>query len=187
MSLESAELAKISVKAYVTTKITFGNMLAEICDRMPGGDVDVVSNAIGLDSRIGRKYLTGALGYGGPCFPRDNVALGFLASELGAPADLPGIVDRLNRGIAERAVRGLIDTVHPGATIAVLGLSYKPRSHVVQESQAIQIAWWRSIRSLATRPIRSSAGGRWCSIRSRRACVTRRSCSSRPPIPRSRI
>src|SRR5207245_1039686 len=59
MSVENAELAKISVNAYVTTKITFANMLAEICDRMPGGDVDVVSNAIGLDSRIGRKYLTG--------------------------------------------------------------------------------------------------------------------------------
>jgi UDPglucose 6-dehydrogenase len=149
MSLENAELAKISVNAYVTTKITFANMLAEICDRMPGGDVDVVSNAIGLDTRIGRKYLTGALGYGGPCFPRDNVALGFLASALGAPADLPGIVDRLNRGIAERAVRGLIDTVHAGATIAVLGLSYKPRSHVVQESQAIQI-----VRALVDRKYR---------------------------------
>ena len=149
MSLENAELAKISVNAYVTTKITFANMLAEICDRMPGGDVDVVSNAIGLDTRIGRKYLTGALGYGGPCFPRDNVALGFLASALGAPADLPGIVDRLNRGIAERAVRSLIDTVHAGATIAVLGLSYKPRSHVVQESQAIQI-----VRALVDRKYR---------------------------------
>jgi len=139
MSVENAELAKISVNAYVTTTITFANMLAEICDRMPGGDVDVVSNAIGLDSRIGRKYLTGALGYGGPCFPRDNIALGFFSSALGAPADLPSVVDRLNRGAAARAVSRLVETVHPGATIAVLGLAYKPSSNVVLESQAIQI------------------------------------------------
>src|ERR1043166_2549774 len=79
MSLENAELAKISVNAFVTIKITFANMLADICSRVPGGNVDVVSNAIGLDSRIGRKYLTGALGCGGPGFPRDNVALAFLA------------------------------------------------------------------------------------------------------------
>jgi UDPglucose 6-dehydrogenase len=149
MSIENAELAKISVNAYVTTKITFANMLAEICDRMPGGDVDVVANAVGLDSRIGRKYLTGALGYGGPCFPRDNVALGFFSSSLGAPSDLPGVIDRLNRGFPERAVRRLVDTVHPGATIAVLGLAYKPSSHVVQESQAIQI-----VRALVDRKYR---------------------------------
>ena len=85
MTLENAELAKISVNAFVTTKITFANMLAEICAAIPGGDVDVVSDALGLDSRIGRKYLTGGLGFGGPCFPRDNVALGFIAGALGAP------------------------------------------------------------------------------------------------------
>jgi UDPglucose 6-dehydrogenase len=179
MSLENAELAKISVNAYVTTKITFANMLAEICDRMPGGDVDVVSNAVGLDTRIGRKYLTGALGYGGPCFPRDNVALGFLASALGAPAELPGTIDRLNRGIAERAVSGLIDSVHPGATIAVLGLSYKPRSHVVQESQAIQIVRAlvdRKYRVLAFDPLASheanqELGGRALVLDSIEACL----------------
>ena len=79
MSLENAELTKISVNTYVTTKITFANMLAEMCEKLPGGNVDVVTNALGLDSRIGRKYLTGSIGYGGPCFPRDNVALSFMA------------------------------------------------------------------------------------------------------------
>ncbi len=72
MSLENAELAKISINTFVTTKITFANMLAEICEKIPGGDVDVVSNALGLDKRIGRKYLTGSIGYGGPCFPRQR-------------------------------------------------------------------------------------------------------------------
>src|SRR4029078_6116856 len=83
MTFENAELAKISLNAFVTTKITFANMLADVCSRMPHGDVDVVTDAIGLDSRIGRKYLTGGLGFGGPCFPRDNVALNFVAAAVG--------------------------------------------------------------------------------------------------------
>jgi UDPglucose 6-dehydrogenase len=139
MSLENAELAKISVNAFVTTKITFANMLAEICGRLPGGDVDVVSDALGLDSRIGRKYLTGGLGYGGPCFPRDNVALGFLASALGVKADVPITTDKLNRSIAQRVVDDIVSIAGTGSTIAILGLSYKPDSHVIEESQAMQI------------------------------------------------
>jgi UDPglucose 6-dehydrogenase len=180
MSIENAELAKISVNAYVTTKITFANMLAEICHRMPGGDVDVVSDAIGLDTRIGRKYLTGALGYGGPCFPRDNVAIGFLASALAAPADLPSTVDRLNRGLAQRIVDQLLGSIHPGATIATLGLSYKPRSHVVEESQAIQIVKAlvdRKYRVLAYDPLAVQEanhvlGGRVLVLDSIEACLS---------------
>ena len=139
MSLENAELTKISINAYITTKITFANMLADICDRMPGGDVDVVSNAVGLDSRIGRRYLTGGPGYGGPCFPRDNVALAFFAGAVGATADLPETVDRLNRAVAPRIVDQIARQVRAGGTVAVLGLSYKPASHVVEEAQAIHM------------------------------------------------
>src|SRR5262245_10730941 len=76
MNFVNAEITKLSVNTFVTTKISYANMLADICDRLPGADVDVVTNAVGLDSRIGRKYLKGALGYGGPCFPRDNIAFG---------------------------------------------------------------------------------------------------------------
>jgi UDPglucose 6-dehydrogenase len=137
MTLENAELAKISVNAFVTTKITFANMLAEICGRIPGGDVDVVSDALGLDSRIGRKYLTGGLGYGGPCFPRDNVALGFIANALGVGAGLPTTTDALNRSLASRIVEQLRARVDRNMTVAVLGLAYKPLSHVTEESQAI--------------------------------------------------
>jgi UDPglucose 6-dehydrogenase len=140
MSLENAELAKISVNAFVTTKITFANMLAELCAAIPGGDVDVVSDAIGADSRIGRKYLTGGLGFGGPCFPRDNVALGFIANAVGAPADLPVTTDRLNRMQADRIVQQLRSRVPRDVTVAVLGLAYKPFSHVIEESQGIMIA-----------------------------------------------
>lgn len=144
MTLENAELAKIAVNTYVTTKMTFANMLADICERIPGGDVDVVTDALGADKRIGRKYLTGAIGYGGPCFPRDNVALSFLAQTLGADASLAQVTDQMNRGLASRVAEWLRHEVPQGATVAVLGLAYKPGSHVIEESQGIYVA-----RSLA--------------------------------------
>jgi UDPglucose 6-dehydrogenase len=150
MTFENAELAKISLNAFVTTKITFANMLADVCSRMPHGDVDVVTDAIGLDSRIGRKYLTGGLGFGGPCFPRDNVALNFVAQALGARADLSTTTDRLNRASAERVVQDLAGTCcSRDRTVAVLGLAYKPFSHVIEESQAMRL-----VKALLSRGIR---------------------------------
>ncbi len=140
MSLENAELTKISVNTFVTTKITFANMLADICEKLPGGDVDVVTNALGLDSRIGRKYLTGSIGYGGPCFPRDNVALSFIANKLGVDSNLAAVTDRQNRLIAEKTAARLIPLLRKSSTVAVLGLSYKPDSHVTEESQGVYIA-----------------------------------------------
>lgn len=140
MSLENAELTKISVNTFVTTKITFANMLAEICEKLPGGSVDVVTNALGMDSRIGRKYLTGSIGYGGPCFPRDNVALSFIARELGIDAHLAETTHTMNRGIAEKVSNRVQKMIRKGATVAVLGLSYKPFSHVTEESQGVYIA-----------------------------------------------
>jgi UDPglucose 6-dehydrogenase len=140
MSLENAEIAKISVNAFVTTKITFANMLAELCSAIPGGDVDVVTDALGMDSRIGRKYLTGGLGFGGPCFPRDNIALSFITGAVGAPSDLPLVTDRLNRSVAERILHQLRSRVPRDVTVAVLGLAYKPLSHVIEESQGMMLA-----------------------------------------------
>jgi len=140
MSLENAELTKISVNTFVTTKITFANMLAEICEKLPGGDVDVVTNALGLDSRIGRKYLTGSIGYGGPCFPRDNVALSYIAGQLGVKAGLAETTDSMNRAVAEKVSKRILPMIKPGATVAVLGLSYKPFSHVTEESQGVYVA-----------------------------------------------
>lgn len=139
MSLENAELTKIAVNTYVTTKITFANMLADICERIPGGNVDVVTRALGMDKRIGGKYLKGALGYGGPCFPRDNVALSFLARAAGTKAELAETTDRQNRSLAQKVVASLRNKVRKGSTVAVLGLAYKPASHVIEESQGIQL------------------------------------------------
>jgi UDPglucose 6-dehydrogenase len=149
MTIENAELAKIALNSFVTMKISFANMLAEMCERIPGGDVDAVSDALGQDKRIGRKCLTGGLGFGGPCFPRDNVALGFLARELGADAELPMATDRINRNLAHKIIETLRPSLHRDTTVAVLGLAYKPLSHVVEESQGIYIA-----RSLANSGVR---------------------------------
>jgi len=140
MSLENAELAKVALNTFVTTKIAYANMLAELCSRLPGGDVDIVSDALGLDTRIGRKYLTGGLGYGGPCFPRDNIALGYFARALGCEAALAETTDRLNRSSAGKLAQRLGTLIGPPATVAVLGLAYKPYSHVVEESQGIFLA-----------------------------------------------
>jgi len=149
MSIENAELTKMALNTFVTTKITFANMLADLCERIPGGDVDVVCNALGLDQRIGRKYLTGGLGYGGPCFPRDNVALGFLSRSLDCKASLAETTDKENRLLTKRLAKRLGSFIKRGDTFAVLGLAYKPHSHVVEESQGVYLA-----RSLAASGVR---------------------------------
>jgi UDPglucose 6-dehydrogenase len=140
MSIENAELTKIAVNTYVTTKITFANMLADLCERIPGGDVDVVTQALGSDARIGRRYLTGAIGYGGPCFPRDNVALAYIARKLGSRASLAEATDDMNRSLTESRAEQLLPLVRSGETVAVLGLAYKPHSHVIEESQGVALA-----------------------------------------------
>ena len=86
MNFVNAELTKIAVNTFVTTKISYANMLADICERLAGADVDMVTQAMGSDTRIGSKCLRGAIGYGGPCFPRDNVAFAALARSAGARA-----------------------------------------------------------------------------------------------------
>jgi UDPglucose 6-dehydrogenase len=139
MSLENAELAKISVNSFVTMKISFANMLAEFCERMPGGDVDVVSDALGLDKRIGRKYLTGGLGFGGPCFPRDNVALNFLGEALGVDSHLLKENDSYNRRLAEAMVKKIAPHIPHKSSVGILGLAYKPLSHVIEESPGVLI------------------------------------------------
>jgi UDPglucose 6-dehydrogenase len=137
MTIENAELAKIALNTYVTTKITFANMLADLCERLPQGDVDVVTDAIGLDTRIGRKYLKGALGYGGPCFPRDNVALGYIAQQLGTRASIAETTDGYNRALPSQLMTRLEQVMQSAQTVAVLGLAYKPYSHVTEESHSI--------------------------------------------------
>jgi len=140
MNLVNAELAKLAVNSYVTMKITFANLLARLCEQLPGGDVDVVTEALGLDSRIGAKYLKGGLGYGGPCFPRDNEAMLCLAHRLGVSFPLAMATDQANREIAGHVADVVASKVPTGARVAILGLSYKPNTPVIEESQGVLIA-----------------------------------------------
>ena len=141
MNLVNAEVAKIAVNTYVTTKISYANMLSELCEQLPGGDVSVVTDAIGLDRRIGTRFFKAALGYGGPCFPRDNAAFLAVARARGVNGDIAAATDAVNR----RQVSRLAATVesHLAGTdqrVAVLGLSYKPDTNVVEESQGVMLA-----------------------------------------------
>ncbi len=142
-NIYNAELAKISLNAFITMKITFANTLAEIAEKMPGGDVDVISQMLGFDSRIGRKYLTGGIAYGGPCFPRDNKAFSSVARRLGCQAKLSQTTDEVNQQQVNRIV-GLIEEKLSGVEgkkIAILGLTYKPKTDVIEESASVKIAF----------------------------------------------
>jgi len=140
MSLVNAELTKISVNAYVTMRISFANMVAALSEQLPGGDVDTVTAALGLDTRIGRRYLKGAVAYGGPCFPRDNQALAYLARQLGQRASLAEAVDAFNGSTNDRLAARVLGMVPDGGSVAVLGLSYKPDSNVIEESAGFLLA-----------------------------------------------
>ncbi|MDA8295340.1 MAG: nucleotide sugar dehydrogenase [Actinomycetota bacterium] len=135
-----AEIAKLAVNTFVTTKISYANMIAEICERLPGANASAVTEAIGHDRRIGGEYLRPATAYGGPCFPRDNVALTALAERLGARAEIA----RATHATNEHQITRLVDLVErsaaAGATVAVLGLSYKPGTPVIEVSAGVSLA-----------------------------------------------
>jgi UDPglucose 6-dehydrogenase len=137
MSFVEAELTKIALNSFVTMKITFANTLARICERLPGASVDVVTSALGHDTRIGGKYLKGATSYGGPCFPRDNIAFSFLASRLGVPCQLAEATDKVNRMQVEYLFELIRSELPRGGVVGVLGLSYKPDTCVVDESPGL--------------------------------------------------
>lgn len=140
MNFVNAELTKLSVNTYVTTKISFANMLARICERLPGADVDVVTSALGLDTRIGGEYIKGAIGYGGPCFPRDNLALAFLACQVGSRATLAEATDAANRQEVHRLAELVKSKLPSDGVVGILGLAYKPNTDVVEESQGVLLA-----------------------------------------------
>ncbi len=139
MNFVNAELTKISVNTYVTTKISFANMLSEVCDHLPNADVDVVTDAIGRDTRIGKKYLRGALGFAGPCFPRDTIAFSVMAKRAGATGLLAEATDTVNERQIDRLFTLVTAYADPGERIAVLGASYKPDTPVIERSQSVAL------------------------------------------------
>jgi UDPglucose 6-dehydrogenase len=140
MSLVNAELTKIAVNTYVTMKISYANTLADMCERLPGADVEVVTGALGLDTRIGGKYLRGALSYGGPCFPRDNKAFGVLARDIGTEPLLAEATDAVNVAQTDRLARVVQSRLDAGHSVGILGLSYKPDTAVIEESPGLALA-----------------------------------------------
>lgn len=140
MAFVNAEVCKIAVNTFVTTKISYANMLADLCAHLDGADVDVISTALGADTRIGRKYLKGGVAFGGPCFPRDNKAFVALAQALGVRCDIAEATDRINDHQVHRLFGAIEACVAPGARIAILGLSYKPHTPVVEKSQGLTLA-----------------------------------------------
>jgi UDPglucose 6-dehydrogenase len=142
MSIISAEITKISLNAYITMKISFANTLANICESIPGADIDAITRALGADKRISPYYLKGGLSYGGPCFPRDNKAFAAFAQKYSVDALLSRATDEFNR-IQVKRLSKLVLT-HANAinanAIAVLGLSYKPDTSVIEESPGVKLA-----------------------------------------------
>jgi len=140
MNFVNAELTKLATNTFVSTKITFGNMLAQFCERMPGANVDTVTAALGQDKRIGSRYLKGGLGYGGPCLVRDSVALVALAERSGSRAWLAEATDTANKKEIGRLM-GLINSkIEKEEVVGILGLSYKPGTNVVDASQGVLLA-----------------------------------------------
>jgi UDPglucose 6-dehydrogenase len=139
--LETAELIKYAANAFLATKITFINEIADLCEKVDA-DVHDVARGIGLDGRIGRKFLHPGPGFGGSCFPKDALALVRIAREAGAAATLVESVVASNvarkKRMAERIVAALGGTAK-GKTAAVLGLTFKPNTDDMREAASLEI------------------------------------------------
>jgi len=140
-SVLNAEIAKLSINCYCTMKISFANNLAAICEQTPGADAAAITEILGNDTRIGAKYIKPGLGFGGPCFPRDNEAfINFVGSVEGDTGLQQAVVD-INKAQPERICRALASAAAKhGNRIALLGQAYKPFTYLTEESQAVEIA-----------------------------------------------
>src|SRR6516225_3166047 len=139
--IETAELIKYAANAFLATKITFINEIADLCERV-GGDVQDVAKGIGLDGRIGRKFLHAGPGFGGSCFPKDCRALVRTAREAEAPLTIVETVVRVNdarkESMADKIIAACGGSV-AGSTLAVLGLTFKPNTDDMRESPSLTI------------------------------------------------
>jgi UDPglucose 6-dehydrogenase len=140
-AIETAELTKYAANSFLAAKISFINEIADLCE-VVGADVQDVARGIGLDGRIGRKFLHAGPGYGGSCFPKDCLALARTAQEAGSPVTIVETVARVNEErkerMAQRILRACGGSVE-GKTIAVLGLTFKPNTDDMRESASLAI------------------------------------------------
>jgi UDPglucose 6-dehydrogenase len=141
MSRRGAELTKYAANAFLATKITFINEIADLCERV-GADVQDVARGIGLDGRIGSKFLHAGPGYGGSCFPKDTLALLKTSQDYDAPQRIIEAVvavnDNRKRAMGRKIIAAMGGDVR-GKTVAVLGLTFKPNTDDMRDSPAISI------------------------------------------------
>ena len=139
--IETAELTKYAANAFLAMKVTFINEMADLCEKV-GADVHDVARGIGLDGRIGRKFLHPGPGFGGSCFPKDSLALMRTAQEFGAPSRLVeatvAVNDARKSGMAKRVIAACGGSVR-GKTIAVLGLTFKPETDDMRDAPSLSI------------------------------------------------
>jgi UDPglucose 6-dehydrogenase len=139
--LESAEMIKYAANAFLAAKITFINEIAALCERV-GADVKQVSKGMGLDGRIGNKFLHAGPGYGGSCFPKDTRALARIGQEHGMPMQIIETVIRVNEEIKHRMIGKITDLCDGsvnGKTVAVLGVTFKPNTDDMREAPSLTI------------------------------------------------
>ena len=139
--LESAELIKYAANAFLATKITFMNEMAALCERV-GADVKEVANGIGLDNRIGNKFLHAGPGYGGSCFPKDTKALARIGQENAVPMQITETVIKVNEDTKRRMIDRLEDSVDGtfrDKTIAVMGVTFKPDTDDMRDAPSLTI------------------------------------------------
>ena len=141
-NIETAEVTKYAGNAFLATKITFINEIADLCERV-GADVHDVARGIGLDGRIGRKFLHPGPGFGGSCFPKDTIALVRTAQQYGAPTKLieatVEVNDARKKAMADR-VAATLGTSVQGKTVALLGLTFKPNTDDMRDAPSLDIA-----------------------------------------------
>jgi len=139
MSVTEAEITKLAVNCFLTTKISYANMIGDIA-RKYQCDESKILNSIGSDSRIGNKYLNYGFGFGGPCFPRDNRALIKCAEEVGLKAPIASATDKMNKLHLEFQIEEYTNNYPVGSTVNLDYITYKKGSSIVEESQRLLFA-----------------------------------------------
>jgi len=143
MSIPSAELAKIGINWALVNKINMANMMGDLCEKVPGTDVAAVTQAMGMDSRIGPKLLRAGMPASGPCLPRDTKALAYFGEAVGVEwgsAETLRAVRDANDGRLDILMKQVLKAAPDGATVAVLGLAFKPGTTVTDASPGLRLA-----------------------------------------------
>jgi UDPglucose 6-dehydrogenase len=138
MSRESSEIVKYASNAFLAAKISFINMISELCETT-GGSVREVAAGMGLDNRIGPRFLHAGVGYGGSCFPKDVKALIALSKETGVPLPLVKATHDMNNRQRQRFFKKVIGALPPNAAVTVWGLSFKPKTDDLREAPSLDL------------------------------------------------